>query len=48
MMSDLKLKILTKAVKIRLDKGEELTEILKSYSALTDADKKKIKKEIAE
>lgn len=34
-----KLKIISKAILIRIDKGETLEDILDSYPALTDEDK---------
>ena len=42
----LKLKIILKAVQIRLDRGEELDEILDSYKNLTDEEKSELKNAI--
>lgn len=38
-MSALKLKIMVRACRIRLESGESLEAILESYPALTEADK---------
>lgn len=45
-MTSIQLKIILKAVKIRLSQGEELGDILRSYTKLTDKDVEKIKQEI--
>ena len=42
-MSAIKLKIMVKAVRIRLANGEELEDILASYPALTEEDKQQIR-----
>ena len=45
-MTALKLRIMVKACKIRIDNGETLDEVLNSYTALSDADKAQIRAEI--
>lgn len=45
-MSALKLKIMVRACRIRLESGETLDEILESYPALTEADKSQLVKAI--
>lgn len=39
-----KLRLIAKAVEIRLDQGESLDDILNSYPRLTEKEKKEIKK----
>lgn len=46
MLSKTKLKIMVKAVEIRIKNGEEIDDILDSYPKLTDDDKAYIKAEI--
>lgn len=41
-----KLKIIVRAVKIRLANGEDIDDILYSYPALTDAEKQEVKNAI--
>ena len=43
MLSKIKLRIMIKAVEIRIDNGEEIDDILSSYPKLTDDDKAYIK-----
>lgn len=43
---NLKLKIMLKAVKIRMEKGEELEAILQSYPKLTEEEKEALRKEL--
>lgn len=42
-MTAIKMKIMVNATKIRMKNGEMLDEILKSYTALSDEDRKKIR-----
>lgn len=46
MLSNIQKNIIIKAVRIRIDSGEKLEEILKSYPRLTDNDKVEILAEI--
>ena len=46
MLSNIQKNIIIKAVRIRMDRGEELEEILESYPRLTDADKAEIMEKI--
>ena len=39
-----KLKIIARAINIRINNGEELEAILKTYPALTDSEKKELRK----
>ena len=41
-----KMRIMVKAVKIRLGRGEELEDILSSYPKLTEEEKQTIRKEV--
>lgn len=43
MMNKTKLRIMLRAISIRLSKGEKFNDILASYPKLTDEDKEKIK-----
>lgn len=45
-MTAIKLRIMVRACKIRMDAGEALDDILASYPALNDADRKQIRAEI--
>ncbi|MFT4146436.1 MAG: hypothetical protein QM644_18490 [Mobilitalea sp.] len=47
-MTDMELKIISKAAKIRVDKGEDSHDVLNSYGKLTDEEKYRILKEIKE
>ena len=42
-MTKLQLKIITNAVRIRVERGEDIDEVLTSYTKLTDAEKEQIK-----
>lgn len=42
MLSSIQKSIIIKAVKIRIDRGEDAQEILESYSRLTDEEKTEI------
>lgn len=42
MLSNIQKKIILRAVKIRIDNGENLDDILKSYPKLTDEEKEEI------
>lgn len=46
MLSKIKLKIMVKAVQIRVSNGEDIDDVLNSYPKLTDEDKTYIKAEI--
>ena len=43
MLSNIQRNIILRAVKIRMAKGEDLEDILHSYTKLTDADREEIK-----
>lgn len=43
---NLKLKIMLKAAKIRMEKGEELEAVLQSYPKLTEEEKEALRKEL--
>ena len=45
MLSNTKKKIMLKAIRIRLNRGEDLETILESYPKLTDEDKESLRKE---
>lgn len=45
MLSNTKKKIMIKAIRIRLNRGEDLETILESYPKLTDEDKELLRKE---
>lgn len=45
-MSGIKLKIMVKACKIRMEAGEDLEDILASYPALSEEDKEQIRQQI--
>lgn len=47
MLSDRKMKIMIRAVQIRMNNGEELKDILDSYAKLTDEDKGAIRKAVS-
>lgn len=42
MLSNIQKSIIIKAVKIRIDRGEDVQEILESYNRLTDEEKDEI------
>ena len=46
MLSERKLQIMVMAVRIRMKNGEELEDILESYSSLTEEDKEAIRKKV--
>ena len=46
MLSNIQKNIIIKAARIRMDRGENVEEILESYPRLTDADKAEIMEEI--
>ena len=46
MLSQIKKSIMIKAVQYRLESGEELEEIMNSYTKLTEDDKKEIISEV--
>lgn len=43
MLSNIQRNIILRAIKIRMDQGENLEDILQSYTKLTDADREEIK-----
>lgn len=48
MLNALKLRMFTKAVQIKLNRGEELEDILAQYTALTDEEKAQLREAAAE
>lgn len=46
MMTKIKLRLMVRAVQLRMESGESIEEVLESWPALTDMDKEQIRAEI--
>lgn len=46
MLSNLKLKMFSKAIKIKMERGEDLEDILNQYTKLTDEEKEQLREAI--
>ncbi len=46
MLSNLKVKMFAKAIKIKMERGEDLEEILNQYTKLTDEEKEQLREAI--